>query len=243
MKVVISFLNWFLRTPVLACLLSTVCRSMHKFARLSSLSGCCCWKQSPGIGWEALQDIFIPSWPCPGSPSLGRDDSSLLLSFRGCLSPPSLLPLSLSPRTSSVSFPSWRLLQPRLPAIRAEDVPWVCDMVSHHISPLRSPLCGSMCHLFSCCSFNINLRQQQQQQQQLQGHGSWTKILKSPELSQVSLPHVHYLCVLTLCFSRNVGICMESFTDLPVDAMAPTRLMSSSGAASSSSPPLSSRAY
>lgn len=64
-----------------------------------------------------------------------------------------------------------------------------------------------------------------------------------PWLSEVSLPHGHCLCVLTLCSSRNVGLCVESFTDLPVDTTAPTHLMSSSGAASSSSAPSSCPAY
>lgn len=159
MKVAIGFLNWFLITPGLAFLLSVVCKYVHKFACLSSLSGCCCRKQSPSVGWEALMDICIPSWPCPVSPPLGRDDLSLLLSYHACLSPPSRFPLSLSPRVSKRFLPCWWCLRLQLPAIQAEDVPWVCCMVSHHISSLCSPLCSSMCHLFSCCwSLNINLR-------------------------------------------------------------------------------------
>lgn len=52
---------------------------------------------------EALMDIFSPFWPDSVSPPLGRDNLCLL-SYHGGHSPPSLLPLSLSPRVSSVLF-------------------------------------------------------------------------------------------------------------------------------------------
>ena len=106
MKVVIGFLTGLVRSPGLALWFSAVSGYGQKCAHLSRLWDCCCWKQRPGIGWEALLDFFIPSWPCPVSPPPGRADLSLLLSYHGCLSPPSLFPPSLSPRVCSISFPS-----------------------------------------------------------------------------------------------------------------------------------------
>ncbi|KAF1444599.1 Electroneutral sodium bicarbonate exchanger 1, partial [Pygoscelis papua] len=98
-----------------------------------------------------------------------KDGLSLLLSCHGCLSPPSLFPLSLSPRISSLSFPSGVFFShgylPFKRRMCRGSVVW-CPVTSH----LRSPLCSSMCPLFSCCcSLNINLHRQQQ----LQVHGGF----------------------------------------------------------------------
>lgn len=157
------FFNWSLITPGPGFLFSAVCKYVHKFACLSSLPGCWCWKQSPGIGWR-LMDIFSPFWPDSVSPPLGRDNLCLL-SYHGGHSPPSLLPLSLSPRVSSVLF--WMCPSPVVSssATVTSCSGGGCAMGLWHGVPSHlciSPPCSLTCHSLSCCcSLNTNLPWQQ----------------------------------------------------------------------------------
>lgn len=139
-------------------------------------------EQSPGIGWEALTDTFIPLGQVLRA--LNREGTVHLFSFPImvvlALLPQSFL-LSLSQRISSISFPSVSSSATvTFHSSRGHHGSMVWCPITSHLSALLCVV--QCCHLFGCCSLNIKL----QQQQQSQGPRSWTKTHKTLWLSKVS---------------------------------------------------------